>query len=222
RDFFPLFYSAWQSAFQEKTILKAFEATGLSPFNPQVILQRFTTSTPLASLSDSDSSTISTSDWRKIERLLRQVVDDRGNKQVKRLSQVLHSNSVQNALLKHEVMSLREALVNERTRRKRGKALPLLEPEEYNGGAIVWSPRKVREARSQQQQQKLEEEQQKLQKAEAKRLRGDNRQAKAEAVQLRRQARAEARLLREKERAERAERAADQASRAAAHRTNQR
>ncbi|KAF1938978.1 hypothetical protein EJ02DRAFT_498183, partial [Clathrospora elynae] len=143
------------------------------------------------------------------------------NKQVKRLSQVLHSNSVQNALLKHEVMSLREALVNERTRRKRGKALPLLEPEEYNGRAIVWSPRKVREARGRQQQQKLEEEQQKLQKAEAKRLRGDKRQAKAEAVQLRRQVRAEARLLREKERAERAERAADQASQAAAHRTTQ-
>jgi hypothetical protein len=31
RDFFPLFYRAWQASFKETTILKAFEATGLSP-----------------------------------------------------------------------------------------------------------------------------------------------------------------------------------------------
>jgi hypothetical protein len=29
RDFFPLFYQAWQASFKETTILKAFEATGL-------------------------------------------------------------------------------------------------------------------------------------------------------------------------------------------------
>jgi hypothetical protein len=34
RGFFPLFYRAWQATFKETTILKAFEATGLSPFNP--------------------------------------------------------------------------------------------------------------------------------------------------------------------------------------------
>ncbi|CAE7204959.1 hypothetical protein PTTW11_09190 [Pyrenophora teres f. teres] len=34
RDFFPLFYRAWEASFKETTILKAFEATGLSPFNP--------------------------------------------------------------------------------------------------------------------------------------------------------------------------------------------
>jgi hypothetical protein len=34
RDFFSLFYQAWQVSFKETTILKAFEATGLSPFNP--------------------------------------------------------------------------------------------------------------------------------------------------------------------------------------------
>jgi hypothetical protein len=51
RDFFPLFYRAWQISFKETTILKAFEATGLLPFNPEVILKRFNTS----SSSDSKS-----------------------------------------------------------------------------------------------------------------------------------------------------------------------
>jgi hypothetical protein len=41
RDFFLLFYRAWQASFKETTILKAFEATGVSPFEPEVILRRF-------------------------------------------------------------------------------------------------------------------------------------------------------------------------------------
>ncbi|KAF2006340.1 hypothetical protein P154DRAFT_456130 [Amniculicola lignicola CBS 123094] len=60
RDFFPLFYQAWQAS---------FKATGLSPFNPKVILQRFNTSS--SSLSDSESSVLSASNWRKTEGLLR-------------------------------------------------------------------------------------------------------------------------------------------------------
>jgi hypothetical protein len=34
RDFFLLFYRAWQASFKETTMLKALKATGLSPFNP--------------------------------------------------------------------------------------------------------------------------------------------------------------------------------------------
>ena len=216
RDFFPLFYRAWQASFKETTILKAFEATGLSPFNPEVILQRFTAP---ASSSDSESSALSASDWRKIKRVFDQVVADRSDKRVKRLSQALHASSVQNALQKDEIAKLREALVNERTRRKRGKPLLVREPKEYSGGGAVWTPRKVKEARDQQQLKELEEGQLQHQKAEASRLREEARQAKAKAVQARRQAKVEARILREKQKAEKA---AEQASRAAARRAAQR
>jgi hypothetical protein len=41
RDFYPMFIAAWETSFKEETILKAFEATGLSPLNPEVILKRF-------------------------------------------------------------------------------------------------------------------------------------------------------------------------------------
>jgi hypothetical protein len=34
-DFFPLFWKAWTSSFKEETILKSFEATGISPFDPE-------------------------------------------------------------------------------------------------------------------------------------------------------------------------------------------
>ena len=109
--------------------------------------------------------------------------------------------------------------MNERLRRKRGKALPLEQPNEYYGGAIFWSPRKVREARDCLHQQGLEEEQQQLQKADRARIREEQKQAKAQAIEARRKARAEARILRQ---AEKAREAADQASRAAARQAQQR
>jgi hypothetical protein len=94
-----------------------------------------------------------------MERILCQVVVDQGSKQIKQLSQVLHSNAVQNALLKNEVKSLCKALINERMRRKRGKPLLLEEPEEYHGGAVFWSPRKVKNACKQQWLKEREEQQ---------------------------------------------------------------
>jgi hypothetical protein len=121
---------------------------------------------------------------------------------------------VQKSLLEHEAQGLRQALTNERLRRKQGKALPLEQPEEDHGGAVFWSPRKVKEARDRQQQQEQEEEQQRLQKAKRGHVREDQKQAKLQAVQQRRTARAAARVVREKEKAE-------QASRAAARRTHQ-
>ncbi|CAE7016160.1 Pogo transposable element [Pyrenophora teres f. teres] len=218
RDFFPLFYRAWQASFKETTILKAFEATGLSPFNPtrQVILQRFAIS-PLSS--DSESSALSASNWRKTEGLLRQVLKDRGDRRAQKLSQAFHRISTRKSLLEDEVKGLREALINERTRRKRGKPLLLQGPEEYQGGAVFWSPRKVKEARDRQQLQDHEAEQLQYQKAETNRLREEAKQTKAREVELRRQARAAARLVREKEKAEKA---VKKASRAAAYITAKR
>jgi hypothetical protein len=219
RDFFPLFYRAWQASFKETTILKAFEATGLSPFEPEVILKRFNQQPTQGCLSDSDSSALSASNWRKTEGLLRQVVKDRGDRRAQKLSQAFHQISTQKTLLEYEVKSLREALINERTRRKRGKPLLLEEPEEYHGGAIFWSPRKVKDARERQQLKEREAQQLQQQKAEANRHREESRQTKAEAVQARRQAKAEARISREKEKAEKA---VEHALRAAARRTHQR
>ncbi|EOA85866.1 uncharacterized protein SETTUDRAFT_110831, partial [Exserohilum turcica Et28A] len=135
-----------------------------------------------------------------------------GDRQVKRLSQVLHSSSFQNSL--DEVRKPREALVNERTRRKRGKPLPLQEAEEYHGGAVFWSPRKVKEARDRLQLQE-EEEQLQLQKADTRRQREEARQARAREKEQRRQARLAVSLMRQKEREEKA---VEKASRIAARR----
>jgi hypothetical protein len=106
---------------------------------------------------------------------------------------------VQKSLLEHKAQGFRQALTNLRLRRKRGKALPLEQPEEYHGGAVFWSPRKVKEASDCQQQQEQEEEQQRPQKAGRGRVREDQKQTKLQAVQQRHTARAAARVVREKE-----------------------
>jgi hypothetical protein len=87
RDFFRLFHVAWEVSVHSKNITKAFLATGLSLLNLLQILTRFERSEPpRPNSSDSVTSVLSASDWRKIEQLLRKVVDDVGNQEVKKLS----------------------------------------------------------------------------------------------------------------------------------------
>jgi hypothetical protein len=45
-DFFGLFWPAWENTFIEKLIQNSFSATGVSPINPNVILDRFSHTTP--------------------------------------------------------------------------------------------------------------------------------------------------------------------------------
>jgi hypothetical protein len=61
RDFYPMFIAAWEASFKKATILKAFEATGISPSNPEVILKRFHQRAQSGSSDDSDSSALSAS-----------------------------------------------------------------------------------------------------------------------------------------------------------------
>jgi hypothetical protein len=219
RDFYPMFMAAWEASFKKATILKAFEATGLSPFNPEVILKRFHQPAQSGLLSDSDSSALSASDWRKIRQLVNHAVADRDQRKISKLNQTIHRLSIQSTLDRHENIRLKEALINERQRRKRGKALPLQANEEYHGGAVFYSPGKVKDARDRLHQQELEEEQQRLQKAERAHDREDQRQAKAQDIEARRKARAEARIARQ---AVKAREAVERASRAAARKAQQR
>jgi hypothetical protein len=113
------------------------------------MLKRFNFKQPTqGSSSDSDSSALSVSNWRKTESLICQVVKNRGDPQAQKLSQAFHQISVQKSLLEHETQGLRQALTNERLRWKQDKALPLEQPEEDHSEAVFWSPRKVKEARN--------------------------------------------------------------------------
>ena len=205
RDFFRLFYSAWHASFKEKTILKAFKTTGISPPDPQAILKRFNVEDEeKPSSSESTTSVLSASDWRKIERLLRQTVEDIYDSRASKLSHTIHAISVQKTLLQHKVGQLEEALINEKKRRQRGKPLLLEAPEEYHGGAVFWSPSKVQAARDRQEQKDAEEKAMQLQKDEDTKHKKEKKKEKALLLEERRRARVAAREARELEKQKKA------------------
>jgi hypothetical protein len=41
RDFFGLFWKAWGKAFTERNIKSGFRSTGLSPFDPDIVIRKF-------------------------------------------------------------------------------------------------------------------------------------------------------------------------------------
>jgi hypothetical protein len=181
RDFYQLFHRAWHTAFTKSNIEAGFKATGLSPLNAEVVLKKFKLEdVERPSSSESTTSVLSASDWRKIERLLRQVVEDVYDSRSRQLSQTIHTIATQKQLLQHENEKLREALINEKKRRTRGKPLLLEAPQEYNGGAVFWSPTKVQEARDRQARKDADDKALQLQKSEeqkAKELQKQEKQA---------------------------------------------
>ncbi len=175
-DFFDLFWRAWCSSFVEKNVLSAFEHTGIAPLDRNVIIKRFVDHTPEPSSSRETSiSALSGDDWRKLDRLVRSAVSEQGAIESRKLRSSLHHIAVQNELLRAEIDGLRSALVVKKRHKKKSKVLDLQQREEYHGGAVFWSPRKIREARYRERiQQQLKQDEQ-LQKAEEKQLKDSAR-----------------------------------------------
>jgi hypothetical protein len=204
-DFFPLFWSAWQSAFTTETILKSFEATGIWPMEPEVILKRFEReSSREQGEGEAGPSALKASDWRHMERLVRSAVRDTTAEDSKLLSQTLHSLAAQNELLHHENKGLREALTVKRRHKKRGKPLDLQQREEYHGGAVFWSPRKLREARAREAVVQHQEHEEQLAKANRKELQAAAKLLREQEAEERRVARERAKVVRDRMKAEQA------------------
>jgi hypothetical protein len=200
-DFFPLFWSAWISSFTESLILKAFEATGIWPMDANVILRRFA-STPEAERSS--SSELSDHHWRKMDRLIQATVTDSQQDKAKKLRSSVHHICVQNELLKHENEGLKEALQYNQKHKKKGKALNLQQRQEYHGGAVHWSPRKLREAQAREAVREQDETEEKLQKARVKKQREEARLQRQVELEEKRVERQRLKEMREVERAEKA------------------
>ncbi|KAI0569068.1 hypothetical protein TUN199_11715, partial [Pyrenophora tritici-repentis] len=102
-----------------------------------------------------------------------------------------------NEILNTENDGLKQALAHKKKHNKKSKPLDLQQREEYHGGAVFWSPRKVREARAREQVRTTTEMDEKLEKAESRKL-------KEAATFYRKRMQEEARVVREtaKKRAE--------------------
>ncbi|KNG52878.1 pogo transposable [Stemphylium lycopersici] len=164
RDFFPIFWPAWSYTMRPELILQSFRATGVWPMDAQVILDRFNTPPSeqaihpgLREVGDGDT-------WRDIRKILDAAVTERAKVEGNRVGTALHSLQAQNELLHHENDGLHEALLTKQRHKKKNSLLGL----EDGSGALLFSPRKVQQARQQLLDKQHQEEEERLQKARRK------------------------------------------------------
>ncbi|KAJ8118948.1 hypothetical protein OPT61_g162 [Boeremia exigua] len=155
-EFLRLFSPAWMNTFTETVVFSAFRATGISPPNADVILNRFRHTSQSCSPSVSPgTSAYSGEDWLKACSLLRAKVKDPRSRGARKLGQTIHHLSIQNELLNEELQ------------------LPL--NEEYHGGAMMWSPRTFQQARARMDEQAEKDREEASKKAGMKELRAANK-----------------------------------------------
>jgi hypothetical protein len=122
----------------------------------EVVLKRFKTTTPeqdeaskLGQYGDGDS-------WIQLRIFSNAAVADKAKAEAKRLSQNIHSLQVNNALLYNENTGLQQALNTKKKHKTKRTTLGLQHRDEYYGGAVFWSPRKLREATKQDEAEQLQ------------------------------------------------------------------
>lgn len=113
RDFFGMFWSVWDLTFKQPLILKAFEATGISPRSAEVILQRFHP--------DSSGSDLNT--WYQIHRRFKQLVKDPKDRRTQQLSQALHRLHCRVVIAESDIDGLEQVLAIKKKRKRSSKAI---------------------------------------------------------------------------------------------------
>ncbi|EED23505.1 conserved hypothetical protein [Talaromyces stipitatus ATCC 10500] len=129
------------------------QSTGLVPFSPEVVLQRFNEkSESRPSSASSTASILLPEEWRDIRKLLRKIGGKNPSKDFKMLSNTVMELTTEVILLRLQLERAEKALLNEKRRRIRKRPLLLGLPNENEGGAIFFSFSKIQQARELQQQ----------------------------------------------------------------------
>lgn len=203
-QFYKLFKPAFEKAFSEKNILSGWKQTGLYPVNPPAVLDQLSTkkTAPLEdrpSSKDSGSqSSISVSDWKMINKVVREAVGEVLGAEGRRVLSVYHQLHAEIALLRRETEGLKEAVRVQKKQKKPKKALFAELRGEEGNAAIFFSPAKIsaarefqaqrareeEEARAQKEQDKLQRQQRKEEQAELKRAAAAARQEKQKQLAL--------------------------------------
>ena len=203
RSFWSMFKPAWKKALTQANILSAFAAGGIYPLNPTIVLNQIKMKTPTPPSSDGEVRKKTPGSVRAVRRQIKAMQKTQGqlNEDVALLARACEKLVINNEILEHENGGLRQALQNEKKRRKRDKKMGLF-PKDESGQAMFFSPAKIAAVRSHQEELEAQKEQERLDKELERRARVAERERKAEEAQERRQTRqreaAERRTLKER------------------------
>lgn len=132
---------SYGKAFSPKNIQSGWQKTGIHPFSPEVVLDKF---------------------------LPKEAIIEQRPSSIKKLTNTIKNLAATNILLKSRIKGYQLALKNEQKKRQRQKPLFQQLAAQENGRAIFYSPKKVQEARELQQQQQDAKEHEAALKADEK------------------------------------------------------
>jgi hypothetical protein len=188
RDFWLLFYEAWKQAFTMRNIQSAWEKTGIYPYNPRKVLSTF--EIPQEATSQSAKKLKTPSSTRGIRRTFRQLEKEgHVNEKAKILLHASEKLAAELELARHEIQGLRNTVIHEKKKRKRGKAMHLYDPEEKEGQALFFSPARIARMRDRVADNEQAEEQRKQMASDKKLQRAIARDEKAREAEEKRIAR---------------------------------
>ncbi len=170
RDFFDLFWPAYQAAFTHVNIKSEWKKTELLSFNSSQIIKQIKSNAKSVS-SHSSSSALSEADWRKIRWLMKSVVEEVIDSKARKLNNTMKKLTTDVALLKAENEDFRWTVCIERSCRRREKSL--FDDLEINDEAkkMFFSSNKIQTTRDHQIQRIEEKQQAAIQKTEEKKQR---------------------------------------------------
>ncbi|RAR02191.1 pogo transposable [Stemphylium lycopersici] len=204
QDFYSNFWPAWSSTMTPELILKSFPATGVWPMEADAVLKRFK-NRPQERDSNSEISEHGDGDsWLQLRRVFDAAVTNKARNEAQQLSQSLHSLQVNNALLHDENSALQQSLNTKRKRNTKSTTLQLHHDNEYYGGAVFWSPKRLRDARAREAAKQHEAKQLQHQKTRDRDLKAAAaiyKKQQAETIKVARQQAAEERRKAKKARA---------------------
>ena len=182
REFFTLFWPAFQKAFSKKNIDSAWKKAGIWPWNPESVLdiikpdnlniEQDKPSTPPGPSSINIPLDLR---WREMRKAV-----DTADKQA--TYDLIERLQAENQILKHQVAGYEEVLKYKQRRKKKGK--PLFELQE--GETAGWySPQKVKAAQDRLKQLEEEEKQQQQLKEQERLQRQQRKEEKQQQVAAR-------------------------------------
>lgn len=192
RIFWSLFREAWKIALTATNIYAGFSATSIWPINADRVLQQLQSKTPSPPISDNEyeKTPRSTRGVRRAIKAFKMAKPKSGDldEGTDLMIRALEKFAIENDILKHENRGLQAALVGEKKRRKRGKAMELFAKDEP-GQAIFFSPGRIAAAKARQSEREAQKEQEQLAKKADKERRVAEKEQKAQEVRERKIAR---------------------------------
>jgi hypothetical protein len=155
RDFFHLFFPAWQKAFTEKNVASSWRGVGLFPLDPDVVLgqlrgaKQASLRQPVANRRPSSSPPIcfdSPSVNRRLRKMTSRTADKKTKKWMTQLTEEVLSTKAKLTLARIEKRRAIGALHHEKKRRKKGMKLMEEFKAQEGTSAVLFSPGKVRKA----------------------------------------------------------------------------